>query len=95
MDIVKGQIKPKAVWARLKYSQKTNEWKMKQILFIRFFGESMERPNCFRFYLTFSSKSKNAKDIELLPQIILESLSEGVQTNRKQTKNCFVFQKIS
>ena len=47
----KGQIKPKAVWARHKFSQKTNE----QICFVRsFFGRIYGAPICFRFFLTFN-----------------------------------------
>jgi hypothetical protein len=32
----------------------------KQILFVYFLGESTPRPNCFRFYLTFTKRSPNA-----------------------------------
>ena len=61
----KGQIKPKAVWARRKLSQKTNEQicfvcqekqKSKQNKFVRsFFGRIYGSSICFRSYLTFTS----------------------------------------
>ena len=58
----KGQIKPKAVWVRRRFYQKTNEWicfvchekqKSKQKKFIcSFFGRIYGAPICFWFYLT-------------------------------------------
>ena len=60
----KGQIKPKAVWARQRFSQKTNKQicfgcrekqTSKQNKFIcLFFGRIYGMPICFQFYLTFS-----------------------------------------
>ena len=62
----KGQIKPKAVWARRRFSQKTNKQicfvshkkqKSKQNEFVRlFFGRIYGAPIWFWFYLTFKAK---------------------------------------
>ena len=59
LHVYKGQIKPKAVWARHGFSQKTNEricfisrekQKSKQNKFIRsFLGRIYGAPFCFRF----------------------------------------------
>ena len=63
--VAKGQIKPKAVWARRRFSQKMNKricfvcrekQKSKQNKFVRsFFGRIYGAPICFWFYLTFST----------------------------------------
>ena len=60
----KGQIKPKADWRAVdSHKKQTNEFVLFAFLlftanktnsFICLFGESTSRPNCFRFYLTFS-----------------------------------------
>ena len=74
---IKGQIKPKADLPD-EDSPKKNEricfvcffaFHSKQNKFVHsFLGESMERPNCFKFYLTFSSKPQNARDIANIPK---------------------------
>ena len=61
--ILKGQIKPKANWARHRFSQKTNvqicfvcreKQKSKQNGYIpSFVGRIYGALTCFRFYLTF------------------------------------------
>jgi hypothetical protein len=61
--VAKGQIKPKAVWARRRFSQKMNKricfvcrekQKSKQNKFIpSFFGRIYGASICFWFYLTF------------------------------------------
>ena len=66
--LFKGRIKPKAVLARRRFSQKTNKQicfvcreKQKQNKFIRsFFGRIYGAPICFRFYLTFSFGTFNS-----------------------------------
>ena len=68
---LKGQIKPKAVWALRRFSQKTNEricfvchekQKSKQNKFVHsFFGRIYGVPICFRFYLTFSASKVATK----------------------------------
>ena len=60
----KGQIKPKAVWVRLRFSQKLNEricfvcpgkQKRKQNKFVcLFFARIYSATICFRFYPTFN-----------------------------------------
>ena len=62
--LIKGQIKQKADWRALDSSKKqTNEFDLFAFLLftanktnssVHFMGESTARPNCFRFYLTFS-----------------------------------------
>ena len=60
----KGQIKPKADWSVVDSPKKRKNESVlftfllftanKTNLFVRFLGESMERPICFQFYLTFN-----------------------------------------
>ena len=67
----KGQIKPKAVLVRRRFSQKTNEQicfvcrekqKSKQNKFVcSFFGRIYGASICFRFYLTFRWNEKKLK----------------------------------
>ena len=67
----KGQIKPKAVWVRIRFSQKKNEHfffiycekqKSNQNKFIRsFLGRIYGTSICFRFYLTFRPRQKATK----------------------------------
>ena len=64
-SILQGQIRPKAVWACSRFSQKTNKWicfvcrgkqKSKQNKFVcLFFGRIYGAPIFFWFYLTFNA----------------------------------------
>ena len=68
---VKGQIKPEEDWRAVDSPKKeSNEFVLFVFLlfmanktnsFVRFLGESMARPNCFWFYMTFNPKSKELK----------------------------------
>ena len=76
----KGQIKPKAVWARCRFSQKTNKricfvcsekQKSKQIKFdCLFFGRIYRATICLRFYLTFSKQTKSEENTYILREIV-------------------------
>ena len=93
--VAKGQIKPKAVWARRRFSQKMNKricfvcrekQKSKQNKFIpSFFGRIYGASICFWFYLTFilDQLKWQTKKRQALPA----KLCQTKPTNERISKN--------